>query len=91
MLYIIPPWLIYFIITSFYLLIHFTYFTQTLTALRSGNHLLDLFIYKSVFFILFCLLGLVFTFQIYMRPYGICLSLSKLFHLVWYPLDPSML
>ena len=38
MLYITALWLIYFIIGSLYLLILFTYFSQPLTLLPSGDH-----------------------------------------------------
>ena len=81
MLYIIFLWLVYFVIGSFYLVIYFTSFIQTLTTLPSRNHLLDIWIYKC--FHLVFLLGLVFTFHIYVRSYSIYLW-SKLFHLIWY-------
>ena len=51
------PWLIYFVIGSFYILISLTYFFPPASPLLSGNHLFALCIYNCFFFVhFFCIL-----------------------------------
>ena len=73
-------------------LIPITYFTHPHTHLPSGNYQFSRV--KSLFLGLLCsffsLLVLFLKFHIWVKSYGICLSLTGLFHLVLYCLDPSM-
>ena len=90
-LYVSPPWLIYLVTGSLSLLISLTYFSPpltpsplTTTCLFSVSIALFLFCY-------ICSFVLFFRFHIQLRSYSSSLSLSDLFYLAQYPLDPFML
>ena len=52
---------------------------------------IQFFFSVSMSLVLFCLICFLFRFHIQVRAFSICLSLSDLFHLISYPLDPSSL